>query len=144
MWSTGTERVHTLDRRVEEEFQDKLRVAYKAASKATKKKKVKPSVQEEEKGRAGAKTEFDRREDRRSVNDVAQAPPSMIRLPRKATKTAPEQRVPVSGVQMRLLAEERERAIERYREMKKRKATSSRADLHHDVPLVDRGDVQSP
>lgn len=113
---------------MEEEFQTSMRAAYKTASKTTKKsgrKRKDDTVEPAEKnsvqkGAEGKQTEFARRDDRRRVNDVAEAPPTLIRLPRKAEKSAVDDRMPVSGVQKRLMDEEREGAIRRYREMKQR------------------------
>lgn len=76
------------------------------------------------------RTEFERLESRRRVNEVADEPPTLTRLPRKALETGVQDRMPVSGVQKRLMDEERERAIQRYRQLKRLRAPPP-VSLHH-------------
>ena len=73
------------------------------------------------------KTEFAEREDRRRVNDVAEAPPSLSRLPRKATKDGTLGRLPVSESVRKVMEAERQRAIDVYRQMKQKRANVSGA-----------------
>lgn len=80
------------------------------------------------------KTEFEKAPLRRSVNDVVQAPPSLPMLKRaktgnNGTGTAPagafaaaaKGKNPLNAGQQRLMEEERERVIRRYREMKEKR-----------------------
>lgn len=134
-------------RRVEEEFKWKMRSVYKKVSKGggpgSKKRKAKEEAPTTTEGRGKGsvatgsgesgtkpkgKMEFERRVDQRSVNDVADAPPTLTALPRgaaaagKSGKTmSGKSPLPVSAVQKRMMEEEREKAIERYRELKKLK-----------------------
>lgn len=131
---------------MEEEFKWKMQSAYKQASKGGGGKKRKAAKQDAQDNSAGdpimantsadankasatgkGKTEFERRVDRRSVNDVAAAPPTLTALPRgaaaagKSGRASAESQLPVSAVQKRMMEEEREKAIERYRELKRLK-----------------------
>ncbi|KAG8935415.1 hypothetical protein FRC01_000022 [Tulasnella sp. 417] len=138
------ESMRDFNRRVEEEFKWKMQSAYKTASKGGGGKKRKAAKQDAQDNSAGGpitattsadakssagkgKTEFDRRVDRRSVNDVAEAPPTLTALPRgaaaagKSGKASAESQLPVSAVQKRMMEEEREKAIKRYRDLKRLK-----------------------
>lgn len=129
---------------MEEEFKWKMQSVYKQTSKGGGDKKRKAAKQDAQDNWAGdsimantsadakasagkGKTEFERRVDRRSVNDVAAAPPTLTALPRgaaaagKSGKASAESQLPVSAVQKRMMEEEREKAIERYRELKRLK-----------------------
>ncbi|KAG8998401.1 hypothetical protein FRB90_012311 [Tulasnella sp. 427] len=133
-------------RRVEEEFKWKMQSVYKKASRGNGKKRKAMSDDDDaattnEKGKGTetltdtklstgkGKTEFEKRVDRRSVNDIAEAPPTLSALPRgagasaagKSVKASVESKLPVSAAQKRMMEEEREKAIERYRELKKLK-----------------------
>ncbi|KIO25332.1 hypothetical protein M407DRAFT_25344 [Tulasnella calospora MUT 4182] len=148
------ESMRDFNRRVEEEFKWKMQGVYKQASKGGGGKKRKAAKQDAQDNPTGSsitattsaeakpstgkgKTEFERRVDRRSVNDVAEAPPTLTALPRgaaaaagKSGKASAESQLPVSAVQKRMMEEEREKAIERYRELKRLKTQQkTRLDL---------------
>jgi len=67
------------------------------------------------------KTEFDKREDRRSVNDVATAPPILNKSKLKNASPAGNYMDVVPMAQRRMIEEERERVIARYRALKQEK-----------------------
>ena len=103
--------------------------AYKTGRKQQKKEKKSKKAaatqsegpKQSEKGGKG-KTEFEGIETRRRVNDIAEAPPELPTLRRKASSGGGGAKLDgvVSGVQQRMMEEERLRAIERYRAMKQR------------------------
>ena len=70
------------------------------------------------------KQEFDTAPTHKRLNDIAQAPPTLLHLkkgPQKATSVWGAKGQGMSGLsagQERILAEERERVVKRYREMK--------------------------
>ena len=73
------------------------------------------------------KTEFETLDQRRRVNDVVQAPPQLPGLKRSGLKKPATSafsatgRTPLNPGQKRLMEEERDRVIQRYREMKEAK-----------------------
>lgn len=77
-------------------------------------------------GKKQRKTEFDTLPARKSLNDIVQAPPSLPGLKRlKNAKVgsafSANGRTPLNAGQKRLMEEERERVIARYRELKETK-----------------------
>ncbi|KAG8850385.1 hypothetical protein FRB96_000449 [Tulasnella sp. 330] len=117
------ESMRQFSRRVDGEMREKVDSAMRSAKPIKKqpKRTVAADADSHTPSRStrNTKTEFDERDDRRSVNDVALAPPTLKR-PKQAlpTKTSPGV---VSMAQKRMMEEERERVIVRYREMKQRK-----------------------
>lgn len=69
------------------------------------------------------KTDFDKREDRRSVNDVAMAPPTLTKRPKKSLPTGTKADI-VPMAQKRMMDEERERVVARYRELKQQRIST--------------------
>lgn len=80
------------------------------------------------------KTEFETLSQRRSVNDVVQAPPRLPMLKKSGAKKPPPSafsatgRVPLNAGQQRLMEEERTRVIQRYRELKENKLREKEAN----------------
>jgi hypothetical protein len=78
------------------------------------------------------KTEFDKRAPTRRLNDIVQAPPNLTKLPRGASKrtaqgggaVAFKTNGVISMAQKQKMEEEREKAIQRYRELKERRAAA--------------------
>ena len=108
--------------RVEEEYKGKMSDAYKKASKNGRKKRKEADVEEkaEETPERAGKKEFERRSERKRVNDVAEAPPTLTRLPRTKSGLSAKE-LPVSVIQQRLMEEERERVVEHYRALKRQR-----------------------
>ncbi|KZT51866.1 hypothetical protein CALCODRAFT_521093 [Calocera cornea HHB12733] len=78
------------------------------------------------------KTDFDALPKPRRLNDVAQAPPSLTKLPRNAGKLGVGARTKAEGVVSMAtkvaLEEERERVVERYRMMKEARVQSKESE----------------
>lgn len=80
------------------------------------------------------KTEFETLDQRRRVNDVVQAPPQLPGLKRGGLKKpatiafSATGRTPLNPGQKRLMEEERDRVIQRYREMKEAKLQQRQAE----------------
>ncbi|KAG8906941.1 hypothetical protein FRB99_005715 [Tulasnella sp. 403] len=141
------ETLEEFNNRVEEEWKGKMSEAFKTVhtkrpdlvSESRKDKKATPnpvtspskgasernsSQQPSQQPSRTGKTEFERAPTRRSVRDIVDAPPELTKLPRKASGATASGKLPVSAVQQRLMARERERVIEHYRALKKRKDQS--------------------
>jgi hypothetical protein len=84
-----------------------------------------PEGEDESKTRKRGKTEFEKAPTRHSILDVMTAPPVLPRLKKQVKATpssifAPIGRNPFNAGQQRLLEEERERVVARYRELKEK------------------------
>ncbi|KAG9002575.1 hypothetical protein FRB94_005830 [Tulasnella sp. JGI-2019a] len=121
------ESMRHFSRRVDGEMREKVDSAMRSARPIKKKPKTPTTVDVESDTPSrpirDGKTEFDKRDDRRSVNDVALAPPTLKRP--KQTLPAQSGLSVVSMAQRRMMEAERERVITLYREMKQRKLAES-------------------
>lgn len=92
-----------------------------------------PDSEDENKNRKRGKTEFEKAPTRHSILDVMTAPPVLPRL-KKSTKATPSSifapigRNPFNAGQQRILEEERERVIARYRDLKEKQRVEKESE----------------